>query len=333
MGNRTGGLHHKVMSIFCETACKRSGPYCGRKLPLRDELEFVARDFVTSTNILGGPSLTLPERVMKNYTKPVTLRFPEVEYLAIKKALTPWLTTNEIEKIYLTGSILAKKTDHKDYDIVLKIASWKDMERLLYSFPREINGVRCDYFFTTEEINHGFLFVILDCETKTVFTSAWYDVNIAELDSQLILKQCDPLYINQYMHGVAQIINSRPSGTARLEVPLTEAQRGWNTVKETWTKAEVFFTSAKSRGLVATATNTGGEKAPEDVITLRKQQCFGGCSQLRYTIDQKPFCGACGCGSNKLAILTSEDGYSKLDYPYLECPLKKPGFSNASLTT
>lgn len=318
-----------MMSIFCETACKQRGPYCGRQLALKDELEFVARDFVASTNLLGGPRLTLPERVMKNYLKPVTLRFPEAEYSAITIALAPWLETKEIEKIYLTGSILAKKENHKDYDIVLKIRSWAEMEPLSYSLPREINGVKCDYFFTSEEINHGFLFVILDCESKTIYTSAWYNVNIAEIDPVLTLKQCDSFYMNEYMHSIAQIVKNRPD-EALSAIPLSETQKGWNAVKSSWVKAEAFFASIKSRGIIATTLNTGGERAPDNIVDLRRQQCFGGCVHLKYTLDHKPFCGACGCGSNKLAILASEEGYSKLDYPYLECPLKKPGFSNAS---
>ncbi|HAW82352.1 MAG TPA: hypothetical protein DCX27_23210, partial [Balneola sp.] len=47
----------------------------------------------------------------------------------------------------------------------------------------------------------------------------------------------------------------------------------------------------------------------------------------------KYYCGGCGCGDRKATWLNgSEDEYSKLDYPKLECPLKMPGFSNYAIS-
>lgn len=54
------------------------------------------------------------------------------------------------------------------------------------------------------------------------------------------------------------------------------------------------------------------------------------CAFFKTTRDgQHHFCGACGCGEKEDTILDRDDGgYSKLDYPYLECPLEEEGFSN-----
>jgi hypothetical protein len=56
------------------------------------------------------------------------------------------------------------------------------------------------------------------------------------------------------------------------------------------------------------------------------------CSRLQYVKNRGYFCGGCGCGNNDLARLDADspDEYTKLHYPYLECPLKRSGFSNAT---
>ena len=115
----------------------------------------------------------------------------------------------------------------------------------------------------------------------------------------------------------------------------------WNKVRETWKKSESFLDSISSRGIIATIADTinidssMGERVSDEIYEQRRVSCFGNsehppCEELKYNKDNNPFCGSCGCGSNKLAILspTTEGGYSKLHYPQLECPLKKPGFSN-----
>lgn len=133
------------------------------------------------------------------------------------------------------------------------------------------------------------------------------------------------------------IINKLPPPKNKI----TNAVSGWQKVKNTWENADKFLSAIKSRGLVSSAlnilnvNNEGGERVSPEILERRKLSCFGDdklpvCNQLRKTENEEYFCGACGCGKNKLAILNSneENGYTKLHYPYLECPLKKPGFSN-----
>lgn len=114
----------------------------------------------------------------------------------------------------------------------------------------------------------------------------------------------------------------------------------WTKVKKSWEKAESFLNSMTSRGIISTAMDvlnidkSAGEKVSDEIYNLRRDSCFGNdsrfikqCDQLKYNDSLESFCGSCGCGQTKLAKLDG-DGYTKLHYPYLECPLKKEGFSN-----
>ena len=79
-----------------------------------------------------------------------------------------------------------------------------------------------------------------------------------------------------------------------------------------------------------------GRGATPETIEKRRLSCFGDpdrgiapCEQLRGH-DPRRYCGACGCGSPKEAILAvdPETAHSKLEFVKLKCPLGKPGFSN-----
>jgi hypothetical protein len=83
------------------------------------------------------------------------------------------------------------------------------------------------------------------------------------------------------------------------------------------------------------------KKVEKTVKQLRVLSCFGNeaeggelppCAHLRKSeTDGKFFCGACGCGDKKGTWLNgTEQEYSKLDYPKLNCPIGMPGFSNYS---
>lgn len=94
----------------------------------------------------------------------------------------------------------------------------------------------------------------------------------------------------------------------------------WQDVKLTWENAKSFTMSLFS---------AAGGTVDEEVLQKRRKSCFGDegtppCSELRRT-SKGAFCGSCGCGENGLAELDD-----KLKYPYLKCPMKKEGFSNAS---
>lgn len=135
--------------------------------------------------------------------------------------------------------------------------------------------------------------------------------------------------------------SEQPTITSATGSETLVVRKPLNTIRESWEKADSFLTAIVSRGIIASAVDvlhvdsTAGKRVSDEVYEQRRISCFGDgnnvapCPLLKYN-EEKPFCGACGCGSNKLAILspTEEGGYSKLHYPYLECPLKKPGFSN-----
>jgi len=89
-----------------------------------------------------------------------------------------------------------------------------------------------------------------------------------------------------------------------------------------------FAMSVVSRGIV-------GKKAEPSVKQLRVLSCFGNneipvCENLLKSKKYEGhYCGGCGCGDKPhTQLLINGKAYSKLDYPYLTCPLKMPGFSN-----
>jgi hypothetical protein len=94
------------------------------------------------------------------------------------------------------------------------------------------------------------------------------------------------------------------------------------------TKIMMFAMSIASRG-------KDNNKIGDDVKKLRYVSCFGldnlsPCHMLKQSSKSNfYYCGGCGCGDHKHTWLLREPGvYSKLDYPYLTCPLKMPGFTN-----
>lgn len=107
----------------------------------------------------------------------------------------------------------------------------------------------------------------------------------------------------------------------------------WVHVRSSWEKAESFLRAAASKLLAAVSPFDRG---------LRQQACFGEtldgdrvgprCQLLKEGV-RGFYCGACGCGERKLAIIgtLTKKGVgepSKLDFPDLQCPLEKEGFSN-----
>lgn len=99
----------------------------------------------------------------------------------------------------------------------------------------------------------------------------------------------------------------------------------WSQVVHTWEQADSFVSSMASRGLFNKAVD--GE-----TLHLRQTSCglvegSHRCPLRREGKSGGSYCGACGCGDTKIARLDGE-GYTKLHYPYLICPLGRPGFSN-----
>jgi hypothetical protein len=85
------------------------------------------------------------------------------------------------------------------------------------------------------------------------------------------------------------------------------------------------------------------KKVDKTVKQLRVLSCFGNehvggelppCAHLKKsTTDGKFFCGGCGCGDRKNTWLNgTNEEYSKLDYPSVNCPLSMPGFTNYTVS-
>lgn len=99
----------------------------------------------------------------------------------------------------------------------------------------------------------------------------------------------------------------------------------WDRVKRTWEQADSFARSMVSRGV-------SGHSVDEETLHLRQVSCgilpdSAPCPLLRKHEDGTHHCSGCGCPKSGLSRLDGE-GYTKLHYPFLKCPLKRPGFSN-----
>ena len=113
-----------------------------------------------------------------------------------------------------------------------------------------------------------------------------------------------------------------------------EKTKAWAEARPSWEMALSFGKALLSRGFT-------GTKVDLTIKGTRHMSCFG--ETLEGTKVQEPcpslalshdkvhhYCNACGCGDKGLTHLDpNPDGYSKLDYPHLECPRKRPGFSNS----
>lgn len=140
----------------------------------------------------------------------------------------------------------------------------------------------------------------------------------------------------------APVYGSKPQSATLITPQKADAIKGWLKAKPTWRMADSFFSAVRSRGYLAVIVDvlgvdkSAGQRVDDATFQLRRLSCFGDdkskpCLMLVKT-DKGSFCGACGCGSKQLARLdeASADGYTKLHYPKLDCPLSRPGFSNAS---
>ena len=118
---------------------------------------------------------------------------------------------------------------------------------------------------------------------------------------------------------------------------LARADR-WVPVRPSWEKALAFTRSLASE---VTADMVGGTLSSSE-RNQRNVSCFGltvkgrrlaePCDSLALSRDgAHHYCADCGCGDTILARLdmVPPETRSKLDFPYLECPRKRPGFSNA----
>ena len=127
--------------------------------------------------------------------------------------------------------------------------------------------------------------------------------------------------------SVADRIRAKFSGlTEEQKFDKLSPKKRWENVKGSWERATRFYESMKSRGLL-------DNKIDEETKTLRMLSCHGDenhdpCEARAWSKKGKfHYCDYCGCGESRIARLDGQ-GYTKLDYPVLHCPLRRPGFSN-----
>ena len=104
-----------------------------------------------------------------------------------------------------------------------------------------------------------------------------------------------------------------------------------------------FLEKAKSFGKSILSRGLSDNKCKKETKILREYSCHGNleiglepCKKREKSskYENSYFCSACGCGDKKSTQLVNikiegkEESYSKLDYPFVSCPLTMPGFSN-----
>ncbi len=102
-------------------------------------------------------------------------------------------------------------------------------------------------------------------------------------------------------------------------------------------KTPSFVDKVKNLGKSVASRVTQG-KASEDLIKLRVLSCHGDGEVVpcpyrsaSNTREGAYFCTACGCGDKPRAFLNDPDdsgAYTKLDYPWVSCPVRMPGFGD-----
>lgn len=97
---------------------------------------------------------------------------------------------------------------------------------------------------------------------------------------------------------------------------------GWQKTRLSWGAAVNWVKSTASKVL---------GPIPLHILETRKRSCFGktsseACPMMRKHTDGFHYCGACGCGVREDTRLDGTP--SKLEFPYLQCPLGRDGFSN-----
>lgn len=328
----TYGRMFPTNKIFCNITCKRRGPYNNKQLTKEQEIDFIKEGWETMRPRIFG----IAEKAYINYNLNADIYIPEI-YNDIKNELIFLNNIDGFVKLYLTGSVIIKniKKPLKDLDIVLQFNTIENYLnfRKLNLLPEKIKNIPIDWFITIGDKNHDIdvYFVYLDPEDKILYTSKWFDLKLNSIEDgiKVVYKTCE--YHKKLMNSYLE----------KSEISKLDFKISWKKVENSWYDAQSFIESVKSRGISSTISNVvgvnnnSGERVDADTYNLRKKSCFGDennppCGALNNINKSQPFCGACGCGQNKLTILSSEDpnDYTKLHYPYLECPLKKPGFSN-----
>lgn len=332
--NRTGSLFSLNDDNLCRFVCYKKGPYNNKKISNNEEKIFVTESIKQSYQF----SKEIIKDVLNQYKLNFDIKIPNY-YDEIKNNLQFLKNYKGFKKFTLTGPTITINSgiEYSDIYIVVWFDSLEEYlnEKIQEKLPKNIYNKNVNYYIYTgnESEVASFFFSQLDVENKILHCSKWFNMAIRSIPANFNIDFS--IYEGYDLEFIENI--------DKTEVEHIKAKIGWTSVIESWHKASQFMDAINSRGLISTVLdytgidNTKGERVSDEIYNLRKESCFGNheknippCQFLSKDIDNMYFCKSCGCGTNKLAVLNSidENGYSKLHYPNLECPLAKPGFSN-----
>lgn len=197
VANQTGGICGNVASNVCNYMCRlRGGPYMGREIGDRLEAMFAAEIFMLK---MVNYRRNFLDRVMGHYALALDIVYPKVQWEAIQQALQPFIDAGRVGKIYLTGSLLVRRTFYKDFDIVLEVADWSEVANLRAHLPKTVLGTDCDYFFTVKGVLHNRMFNILDPVAKIFYYSTWYAAKVERCDPSITISRRECFGIAKYL--------------------------------------------------------------------------------------------------------------------------------------
>lgn len=120
-------------------------------------------------------------------------------------------------------------------------------------------------------------------------------------------------------------------------VPFSSIEKLKDTEESKPVETPSFVDKVKNLGKSVASRVTQG-KANENLIKLRVLSCHGDGEVVpcpyrsaSNTREGAYFCTACGCGDKPRAFLNDPDdsgAYTKLDYPWVSCPVRMPGFGD-----
>lgn len=332
--DRTGTLFSANNKALCNFLCSKKGPYNNKPISANEEKTFV----VESIKKLNQPSKEKIQSILNHYKLNFDIKIPNY-YDEIKNNLEFLKNYSGFKKFTLTGPTITVNSgiEYTDIDVVIWFDSLEDYlnEKIEEKLPKIIYNKNVNYYLYTEKENnsHSLFFTQLDVENRIIYFSKWFNMAIRSIPANFKINDCTyEGYDLEFIENVSKEHKENIKGRV-----------GWRSVTESWHKASQFIDAIQSRGVVSTVLdytgidNKSGERVSDEIYNLRRESCFGRvekgikpCQFLSKDIDDMYFCKSCGCGTNKLAVLnpTEENGYSKLHYPNLECPLAKPGFSN-----
>ena len=345
LSNRVG-IEYQACDRLCD-ACKRLGPYNNKPISKDQEKHFVLRTIQHfNEDILKSVHTTLDY-----YDLMYNIEIPSF-YNKLKENLNFLNDYTGFKKFTLTGPCITIDNPLKltKIDVIIWFSSmkeWLDNKTSIFEkLPSFIDDLNVSFYIYTgdEKETSNLMFFQLDVENKIVYTSKWFELKLGKVPKDFKIRFSAYEYYDFELKRNSKINFNKPKPVeSRLDSDIPPAKLGWIRAVDSWHKASSFINAVNSRGIISTALDfmdinkESGARVSDEIYNLRHDSCFGNknkntppCEFLRKDEENNFFCGACGCASNKLAVLNSkeENGYSKLHYPHLQCPLKKPGFSN-----